>query len=187
MASPTQWTWVWVSSRSWWWTGKSGIHRVAKSQTWLSNWTELKVSSDYSFISVKCILYNAIYNTAFLLLVWVKQFDCIILVSYKHWKHISLNETLCGTLHLQSDFTIIGINTNVRQKWGWESELATCSFSLCRIKWTQRQSSLLRQSLLAYQIQYICSSVPMGNWFRIAPSYKNLWVLKSLLNWHTLL
>ena len=22
MASPTQWTWVWASSRSWWWTGK---------------------------------------------------------------------------------------------------------------------------------------------------------------------
>ena len=24
MASPTQWTWVWASSRSWWWTGKPG-------------------------------------------------------------------------------------------------------------------------------------------------------------------
>ena len=23
MASPTQWTWVWVNSRSWWWTGRS--------------------------------------------------------------------------------------------------------------------------------------------------------------------
>ena len=25
MASPTQWTWVWVNSRSWWWTGKPGM------------------------------------------------------------------------------------------------------------------------------------------------------------------
>ena len=25
MASPTQWTWVWASSRSWWWTGKPGV------------------------------------------------------------------------------------------------------------------------------------------------------------------
>ena len=40
MASPTQWTWVWVSSRSWWWTGKP-VHGVAKSQIWLSNRTEL--------------------------------------------------------------------------------------------------------------------------------------------------
>ena len=25
MASLTQWTWVWVNSRSWWWTGRPGI------------------------------------------------------------------------------------------------------------------------------------------------------------------
>ena len=25
MASPAQWTWVWISSRSWWWTGKPGV------------------------------------------------------------------------------------------------------------------------------------------------------------------
>jgi len=37
----TRWTWVWVNSRSWWWTGRPGVHGVAKSQTQLSNWTEL--------------------------------------------------------------------------------------------------------------------------------------------------
>ena len=25
MALPTQWTWVWVNSRSWWWTGRPGL------------------------------------------------------------------------------------------------------------------------------------------------------------------
>ena len=39
MASPTQWTWVWVLSRSWWW--RAAVHGVAKSQIRLSNWTEL--------------------------------------------------------------------------------------------------------------------------------------------------
>ena len=24
-ASPTQWTWVWVNSGSWWWTGRPGV------------------------------------------------------------------------------------------------------------------------------------------------------------------
>ena len=45
MASPTQWTWVWVNCGSWWWTGKPGavVHGVAKSQTRLSDWTELKI------------------------------------------------------------------------------------------------------------------------------------------------
>ena len=25
MASPTQWTWVWISSGSWWWTARPGV------------------------------------------------------------------------------------------------------------------------------------------------------------------
>ena len=41
MASLAQWTWVWINSRSWWWTGRPGVHGVSKSQTELSYWTEL--------------------------------------------------------------------------------------------------------------------------------------------------
>ena len=42
MASPIWWTWIWVSSRSWWWTGKPGVllHGVTKSWTRLNDWTE---------------------------------------------------------------------------------------------------------------------------------------------------
>ena len=32
MASPTQWTWVWVNSGSWWWTGRPGVLRFMGSQ-----------------------------------------------------------------------------------------------------------------------------------------------------------
>ena len=48
MASPAQWTWIWVNSGSWWWTGWSGVLQsmgVTKSQTQLSEWTELIVYS----------------------------------------------------------------------------------------------------------------------------------------------
>ena len=42
MASPTQWTWVWVDSRSWWWTGKPGVLWFMGSQRVKCNWaTEL--------------------------------------------------------------------------------------------------------------------------------------------------
>ena len=45
MVSPTQWTWVWISSRSWWWTGTPGVlHGVTKSWIWLSDWTELSMA-----------------------------------------------------------------------------------------------------------------------------------------------
>ena len=40
MTSPTQWTWVWVSARSWWWTGKPGVLQSTGLQTQLGNWTE---------------------------------------------------------------------------------------------------------------------------------------------------
>ena len=32
MASPTQWTWVWVNSGSWWWTGRPGMLWFVGSQ-----------------------------------------------------------------------------------------------------------------------------------------------------------
>ena len=33
MASPTQWTWVWVNSGSWWWTGRPGDQRSRQEIT----------------------------------------------------------------------------------------------------------------------------------------------------------
>ena len=45
MASPIQWTWVWVNSRSWWWTGRPGVLQSTGSQRaghdWATglNWT----------------------------------------------------------------------------------------------------------------------------------------------------
>ena len=46
MASLTQWTWVWVESGSWWWTGSPSMLRFmgSQSRTRLNDWTELKLS-----------------------------------------------------------------------------------------------------------------------------------------------
>ena len=42
MASPTQWTWVWVNSGRWWWTGRPGVLWFMGSQRVRYNWaTEL--------------------------------------------------------------------------------------------------------------------------------------------------
>ena len=52
MASLTQWTRTWVSSGSWWWTGKPGVLKSMGSQRvrhdWATelNWTELNNSSE---------------------------------------------------------------------------------------------------------------------------------------------
>ena len=50
MASPTRWTWVWVNSGSWWWTGRPGVLRKESQRVghdWATelNWTERNYSS----------------------------------------------------------------------------------------------------------------------------------------------
>ena len=46
MASPTRWTWVWVNSGSWWWTGRPGglrfmgLQRVRHDWATELNWTD---------------------------------------------------------------------------------------------------------------------------------------------------
>ena len=60
MASLTRWTWVWVISRSWWWTGRPGVLRFMGSQrvghdraTELTDWLyELFICFGYSSLLI---------------------------------------------------------------------------------------------------------------------------------------
>ena len=47
MASTTRWTWVWVNSGSWWWTGRPGMLRFMELQRVGHDWaTELNWRTD---------------------------------------------------------------------------------------------------------------------------------------------
>ena len=53
----TQWTWVWASSRSWWWTGKPGVLQSIGSQRVRHDWaTELNWLTKRSLIQILQIL-----------------------------------------------------------------------------------------------------------------------------------
>ena len=77
MASPTQWTWVWVNFGSWWRTGKLGVLQSVGSQRvrhdWVTelNWTDvcvyiLQIFFIYLPIDIHFSCYNilAIINAA---------------------------------------------------------------------------------------------------------------------------
>ena len=73
MASPTWWTWVWVSSGSWLWTGKPdvlqsmGWQRVGHVTERL-NWAEMKLQNYSKLDCIKCFqntLYMFKYNDPF--------------------------------------------------------------------------------------------------------------------------
>ena len=62
MASLTQWTWVWASSGSWWWTGRPG---VLQSQRLRHDWvTEL--TDDHLFLIANVEVFKKIINSSLL-------------------------------------------------------------------------------------------------------------------------
>ena len=79
MASPTQWTWVSVNSRSWWWmeAWRAAIHGVTKSRTRLSDWTELSWAYNYwLFQTFPLCHYCRFYP-------WLSSVNCFQIIC--HW------------------------------------------------------------------------------------------------------
>ena len=72
MVSPTRCTWVWVNSRSWWWTGRPGMLRFMGLQRvghdWATelNWTELLITDvDHLFICLLVICTTSLEECLF--------------------------------------------------------------------------------------------------------------------------
>ena len=58
MASLTQWTWVWASSRSWWWTGNPGCcslwccKELVRTE-WLNSHPQIRTCNKLKLVTVK--------------------------------------------------------------------------------------------------------------------------------------
>ena len=61
MASPTRWTWVWVSSMSWCWTGKPGMLQSMGSQRLGHNWASFTSSrvTGHCLCFLVCFCFNS--------------------------------------------------------------------------------------------------------------------------------
>ena len=104
MASPTQWTWVWVDSGSWWWTGKPGVLRFMGSQKVGHDWvTELYW---FSFLYVCFPDFILVYFT-FLIM------SCLIEAA--NLKNIKSNEInvylICPWDRFSRDFSLLLVFT----------------------------------------------------------------------------
>ena len=79
-ASPTRWTWVWVNSGSWWWTGKPGVLRFMRSQRVRHDWaTELNWLCLMTTLLLFGLLELFSFSSAWLknkikLIFWLKSF-----------------------------------------------------------------------------------------------------------------
>ena len=65
MASSTRWTWVWVNSESWFWTGRPGVlqlmglQRVGHDWATELNWTESYVLVKFTFLSFQRVKWGS--------------------------------------------------------------------------------------------------------------------------------
>ena len=107
MASLTRWTWVWASSRSWWWTGKPGMLQSMGSQrvgydwtTELNWWQSLGLSIILGFLKWKLPLFDK-ETTYFLWKVFLKQqssvFQGFCHISGPLWEYWASNPSLRGS------------------------------------------------------------------------------------------
>ena len=90
MASRTRWTWVWVNSRRWWWTGRPGMLQFMGSQRvghdWATelNWTELNVWVSFIVDSLELPRYTII----------VYEIEKNFLICYHSYCYLLLSQVL---------------------------------------------------------------------------------------------
>ena len=84
MASPTQWTWVWVSSGSWWWTVRPDmlqsmeLQRVGHDWATELNWTEQLTKDLPSCVPEKALATSLSVQPLHVLMCWSSQLYVIV-------------------------------------------------------------------------------------------------------------
>ena len=113
MASLTRWTWVWVNSGSWWWTGRPGVLRFMGLQRVRHNWaTELIYT--HCFKRILSVFRTKTPQFSFSLFSIQISFDTVPWKQEKIWKEIGfLLSILRNTKAYQSSLSF----ANVRAVW----------------------------------------------------------------------
>ena len=102
MASRTQWTWVWVNFRSWWFSGRPGVLRFMGSQgvrhDWATelNWTEII----YVWKLIKETSTNITFGKA-----WRGNSHSLSLTHLPYHSFADLNKKKCN-LHMRPEVTL---------------------------------------------------------------------------------
>ena len=129
MASRTRWTWVWVDSGSWWWTGRPGVlwsmglQRVRHDWETELNWTEFTQNiyeiSEKSWIiciRINCVCY--IFSILYLPLINQKKKNDLlrkmvlanfISSTFLHSPSVSLDSRACLRRRVQDGDTCIPV------------------------------------------------------------------------------
>ena len=114
----TQWTWVWISSGSWWWTGKPGMLQSMRSNE--LDMTEQLNLTDILIYCIKSIILLLVFCLFHLCYVPFSLFSCL------HWDNFFLVILLClifysiwsWRLHVHINLLKSNITYHFQNMWG---------------------------------------------------------------------
>ena len=91
MALLTRWTWVWVSSASWWWTGEPGVLQSMGSQRVRHDWeTELNWLSSHVLSLCVCVCFSCSAMSDFFVIPWTVVHQGPLSVKFSRQKYWSV-------------------------------------------------------------------------------------------------
>ena len=165
MASPTWWTWVWVNSGSWWWTGRPGVlwFMGSQSRTQLINWTELNWTDARSKLYYEMSSFWLLHrlHRAFVLILFHWELYFKIFIYYYFYCYIFNPEML--TIEWEKNLIRFSMFKNMRinyfinilkiieihkwlwtletkgKKWTMEDEMVVASPTQCTWVWASFQ------------------------------------------------
>ena len=188
MASPTQWTWVWVISGSWWWTGRPGMLQFMGSQRVGQDWmTELNWSEGIPIISLVtirslCLIVLSSKRSAFGR-GWGSTNNMTCYPKWTH-KHRSLSKTSMTSEHKcrhtlkrsirkeklwpvsQSSLDPLGLGDDRDQRMWWADRGPgrTDIFRAAEVKRTQPHQAKRTESKCAWVIEWMHVGMCLTKW-----------------------
>ena len=116
IASPTQWIWVWASSRSWWWTGKTGVLQSMGSQRVGHGWaTVLKIL--HQFLKYRTIVFSLALQES-LVIIWFFFISSILKKWLSDTYHLAYSVSNNFIIHatLQESYIVLQISFSDARK-----------------------------------------------------------------------
>ena len=137
MVSPTWWTWVWVNSRCWWWTGRPGVlrfmglprvrHNWMTELNWIEIYKQMHGSCGFSSNQISCrMCFLIVFKLGIsFLYIALKKVNTVIILAHWYEEKLLVQER--------------------KLRWLWESSSDTLSsFQQCRdrkhVRKTKRES-----------------------------------------------
>ena len=93
MASPTRWTWVWVNSEKWWWTGRPGVLQFMRSQRVGHDW-ETELNFPFALLLLNPIGFRLLCFQFYSFL-WIFSFLFLFLLWFVGYSEVCCLASIC--------------------------------------------------------------------------------------------